>query len=124
MGSLIATEVSDYLQTLIPPRHPELEAMESYAHREDFPIIGPVAMFVVYPYLKRFTWLCHFWLGACLALAPVVVLLDTPPPGLAAVREKPDAGVAKHIEYAFTWFALAATALGLWLGLNLKRSRA
>lgn len=31
----------------------------------------PVAMFVVYPYLKRFTWLCHFWLGACLALAPV-----------------------------------------------------
>ena len=31
----------------------------------------PVAMFVVYPYLKRLTWLCHFWLGACLALAPI-----------------------------------------------------
>ena len=31
----------------------------------------PVAMFVAYPYLKRFTWLCHFWLGACLALAPI-----------------------------------------------------
>jgi 4-hydroxybenzoate polyprenyltransferase len=31
----------------------------------------PVALFVVYPYLKRFTWLCHFWLGACLGLAPV-----------------------------------------------------
>ena len=31
----------------------------------------PVAMFVVYPYLKRFTWLCHLWLGASLALAPV-----------------------------------------------------
>ena len=31
----------------------------------------PVAMFVVYPYLKRFTWLCHLWLGACLALAAV-----------------------------------------------------
>jgi 4-hydroxybenzoate polyprenyltransferase len=31
----------------------------------------PVLMFVAYPYLKRFTWLCHFWLGACLALAPV-----------------------------------------------------
>jgi 4-hydroxybenzoate polyprenyltransferase len=31
----------------------------------------PVAMFVVYPYLKRFTWLCHVWLGACLGLAPV-----------------------------------------------------
>ena len=31
----------------------------------------PVAMFVAYPYLKRFTWLCHLWLGACLALAPI-----------------------------------------------------
>ena len=31
----------------------------------------PVAMFVVYPYLKRFTWLCHVWLGACLGLAPI-----------------------------------------------------
>jgi 4-hydroxybenzoate polyprenyltransferase len=31
----------------------------------------PVAMFVIYPYLKRITWLCHVWLGACLGLAPV-----------------------------------------------------
>ncbi len=31
----------------------------------------PVAMFFVYPYLKRFTWLSHLWLGACLGLAPV-----------------------------------------------------
>jgi 4-hydroxybenzoate polyprenyltransferase len=31
----------------------------------------PVAMFVVYPYLKRFTWLCHLWLGAVDGLAPV-----------------------------------------------------
>ena len=31
----------------------------------------PVALFFVYPYLKRFTWLCHLWLGACLGLAPV-----------------------------------------------------
>ena len=31
----------------------------------------PVAAFVVYPYLKRFTWLCHLWLGACDGLAPV-----------------------------------------------------
>jgi 4-hydroxybenzoate polyprenyltransferase len=28
----------------------------------------PLAAFVVYPYLKRFTWLCHFWLGICLGL--------------------------------------------------------
>jgi 4-hydroxybenzoate polyprenyltransferase len=31
----------------------------------------PVIGFVVYPYLKRFTWLCHFWLGAVDGLAPV-----------------------------------------------------
>jgi 4-hydroxybenzoate polyprenyltransferase len=31
----------------------------------------PVGMFFVYPYLKRVTWLCHLWLGACLGLAPV-----------------------------------------------------
>ena len=31
----------------------------------------PVGMFVVYPYLKRVTWLCHLWLGASLGLAPV-----------------------------------------------------
>ena len=31
----------------------------------------PVAAFVVYPYLKRFTWLCHFWLGGIDGLAPV-----------------------------------------------------
>ena len=30
----------------------------------------PVAFFAIYPYLKRFTWLCHLWLGACLGLAP------------------------------------------------------
>ena len=31
----------------------------------------PVAAFVVYPYLKRFTWLAHVWLGAVDGLAPV-----------------------------------------------------
>jgi 4-hydroxybenzoate polyprenyltransferase len=31
----------------------------------------PVVGFVVYPYLKRFTWLCHAWLGAVDGLAPM-----------------------------------------------------
>ena len=30
----------------------------------------PVLTFVIYPYMKRYTWLCHFWLGLCLGLAP------------------------------------------------------
>jgi 4-hydroxybenzoate polyprenyltransferase len=31
----------------------------------------PVVGFVVYPYLKRFTWLSHLWLGVVDGLAPV-----------------------------------------------------
>jgi 4-hydroxybenzoate polyprenyltransferase len=31
----------------------------------------PVVAFVIYPYLKRFTWLGHLWLGAVDGLAPV-----------------------------------------------------
>jgi 4-hydroxybenzoate polyprenyltransferase len=31
----------------------------------------PVVLFVIYPYLKRVTWLCHLWLGSCIGLAPV-----------------------------------------------------
>jgi 4-hydroxybenzoate polyprenyltransferase len=31
----------------------------------------PVVAFVVYPYLKRFTWLAHLWLGAVDGLAPL-----------------------------------------------------
>jgi surfeit locus 1 family protein len=58
-----------------------------------------------------------------LAVLPVVVLQDGAAPGLVAVREQPDAGMAKHREYALTWFSLAATALALWIVLNLKRER-
>jgi surfeit locus 1 family protein len=56
-----------------------------------------------------------------IAVLPVVLLADAPAPGLASVREKPDTGVAKHQEYALTWFSLAATALVLWVVLNLRR---
>jgi 4-hydroxybenzoate polyprenyltransferase len=31
----------------------------------------PLAGFVIYPYLKRFTWLSHLWLGAVDGLAPI-----------------------------------------------------
>jgi len=30
----------------------------------------PVLVFTIYPFLKRKTWACHFWLGLCLGLAP------------------------------------------------------
>ena len=53
---------------------------------------------------------------------PVVILAAPPGPGLAAVEEKPDAGIAKHREYSLTWFSLAATVAALWVGLNLRRA--
>lgn len=60
---------------------------------------------------------------ARLELLPVVVLADRAAPGLAPVTERPDAGVAKHHEYALTWFALAITTVVLWVALNLRRVR-
>jgi 4-hydroxybenzoate polyprenyltransferase len=51
----------------------------------------PVLAFVsVYPFFKRFTRLCHYWLGACLALAPICAWvaiggrIDWPPVVMAA----------------------------------------
>ncbi|MCE5203125.1 MAG: UbiA-like polyprenyltransferase [Coriobacteriales bacterium] len=31
----------------------------------------PLVAFIVYPYLKRVTPFCHYWLGLCLGLAPI-----------------------------------------------------
>ena len=56
-----------------------------------------------------------------LPVLPVVILDEHPPAGLAPVREEPDTGIARHIEYEYTWLAFAATALVLWFVLNLKR---
>ena len=45
---LIADQVSAYLESLVPARHPELVAMEAYARERDFPIIGPVVGHLCY----------------------------------------------------------------------------
>jgi surfeit locus 1 family protein len=55
------------------------------------------------------------------ALLPVLILDDRPAPGLSAVTEKPDTGIAKHVEYEYTWLAFALTAVALWVALNLRR---
>lgn len=54
---------------------------------------------------------------------PFVVFADAPGPGLLAVDAAPDTGVATHRQYEITWFLLAATAAGLWVGLNLRKAR-
>jgi 4-hydroxybenzoate polyprenyltransferase len=41
----------------------------------------PVALFVLYPYCKRFTWLCHAVLGLSIGLAPLAAWLAVGAPG-------------------------------------------
>jgi 4-hydroxybenzoate polyprenyltransferase len=41
----------------------------------------PVALFLLYPYTKRFTWLCHLVLGLSIGLAPLGAWLATGAPG-------------------------------------------
>jgi predicted O-methyltransferase YrrM len=40
---LMPAVVRDYLDSLVPPRPPEMQAMEQYAREMRFPIIGPAA---------------------------------------------------------------------------------
>lgn len=58
-----------------------------------------------------------------LDVLPVVVLSDEPGPGLSVVRETPDAGIGKHVEYMLTWYSLALTAFVMWVALNLRRAK-
>lgn len=44
----------------------------------------PVALFAIYPYTKRFTWLCHAVLGLSIGLAPLAAWLAAGAPGDAA----------------------------------------
>jgi predicted O-methyltransferase YrrM len=48
MPDVLDATLSGYLDSLVPPRHPELQAMEAYAAAHDFPIVGPACAHVCY----------------------------------------------------------------------------
>lgn len=57
----------------------------------------PLAAFVIYPYTKRFTWFCHYFLGLTLGLAPAAAWIAVT--GSASLE---------------AWLLLFA--VGLWVG--------
>jgi len=57
-------------------------------------------------------------------LLPLVVLQQGGnAQGLVRVKAEPDFGILRHYGYAVQWFALAATALVLYVVLKFKRNR-
>ena len=57
-----------------------------------------------------------------LKMQPIMVLQkDTMKDGLIRDWSKPDSGASKNIGYAIQWFSLAATAIIIFLVLNVKR---
>ena len=45
---LIPEYLMGYIDSLVPPRPPEMQAMEAYAEKIDFPIIGPASGYLCY----------------------------------------------------------------------------
>jgi predicted O-methyltransferase YrrM len=54
----------DYLASLVPPREPELAAMEAYAGEHDFPIIGPACGYYCYQLARMIKAKSVFELGS------------------------------------------------------------
>lgn len=56
--------VQDYLASLVPPREKELQEMEAYAEKHDFPIIGPVCGYYCYQLARMINARSVFELGS------------------------------------------------------------
>jgi len=56
--------VQDYLISLLPPREPEMQKMEEYAEKNNFPIIGPVCGHYCYQLARMINAKSIFELGS------------------------------------------------------------
>ena len=45
---ILSPQINDFLTNLVPPRPPEVQKMEAYAEKHDFPIIGPICGHLCY----------------------------------------------------------------------------
>ena len=64
MPEISYDKVQDYLASLVPPREPELQKMEEYAEKKDFPIIGPVCGYYCYQLARMINAKSIFELGS------------------------------------------------------------
>ena len=64
MSEINYQSVQDYLTSLVPPREPELQKMEEYADKNNFPIIGPVCGYYCYQLARMIHAKSVFELGS------------------------------------------------------------
>ena len=64
MAEISYDDVQEYLSTLVPPREPELQAMERLAEQNDFPIIGPACGYYCYQLARMIKAQSIFELGS------------------------------------------------------------
>jgi len=64
MARLSYDKVQEYLTSLVPPREPEMQEMEKYAEKHDFPIIGPACGYYCYQLARMIKAKSIFELGS------------------------------------------------------------
>lgn len=71
----------------------------------------PVLAFMVYPYTKRISWICHLWLGLCLGLAPAGAWL-------AIAADVHGWGAITGVDDRFLWYPeifFVSMGVSLWI---------
>lgn len=64
MATISYDKVQEYIATLVPPREPQLQEMERYAEKHDFPIIGPACGYYCYQLARMLNAKSVFELGS------------------------------------------------------------
>jgi len=64
MAEISYDKVQEYLTSLVPPREPELQKMEKYAEKNDFPIIGAACGYYCYQLARMVNAKSVFELGS------------------------------------------------------------
>ena len=61
---LIPETLMNYIDSLVPPRQPEMQAMEEQAEKMDFPIVGPASGYLCYQVARMLAAKRIFELGS------------------------------------------------------------